>query len=195
MRAMLELPESARRKLTAPNFAYVATVREDGSAHVAPVWADLEDGRIVLATERGSIKERNLRRDPRVALSLADRRSPYDKLDVRGRVVEMRAGEEAARLMHALARKYTGHDYPYDMSRLVKVVIEPEGCFEEDYPDLREAEVDAAAQALAGEVRGLTVQVLEAAGRDQLDVLADLLAAARDDALARRALERLRAQT
>lgn len=192
---MLELPESARRKLTAPNFAFVATLREDGSPHVVPVWADLEDGRIVFATESGSLKERNVRRDPRVAVSLADRRSPYDKLDIRGRVVNIRAGEEVARLMHSLARKYTGLDYPYDTSRLVKVEIEPERCYEEDYPDLREAEVDAAARALAGEVRELAAQVLEAADRDHLDVLADLLAAARDDALVQRALERLRASS
>lgn len=189
---MLELPESARRKLRAPNFVFLATVREDGSPHVAPVWADLEDGRIVLATESGSIKERNLRRDPRVAVSVVDRRTPYDKLDVRGRVVDLEAGEEAVRLMHSLARKYTARDYPYDTSRLVKVVIEPEGCYEEDYPDLREADVDTAARILAGEVRELAAQVLERAGRDQLDALADLLAAARDEALAQRARDRLR---
>jgi PPOX class probable F420-dependent enzyme len=188
-----ELPESARRKLTEPNFVYLATVREDGSPHVVPVWADLEDGRIVLATESGSVKERNLRRDPRVAVSVADRRSPYDKLDVRGRVVAVEAGEEAVRLMHSLARKYTGRDYPYETSPLVKVVIEPERCYEEDYPDLRAADVDAAAQILAGEVRELAARMLETAGRDQLDALADLLAAARDDALVQRALERLRA--
>lgn len=189
---MLELPESARRKLTEPNFVFLGTVREDGSPHVVPVWADLEDGRIVLATEIGSVKERNLHRDPRVAVSVADRRSPYDKLDVRGRVVAVEAGEAAVRLMHSLARKYTARDYPYETSRLLKVVIEPERWYEEDYPELREADVDAAAQTLAGEVRELAAQMLDTAGRDQLDALADLLAAARDDALVQRARERLR---
>ncbi|MGH2995821.1 MAG: TIGR03618 family F420-dependent PPOX class oxidoreductase [Gaiellaceae bacterium] len=190
---MLQLSESARRKLAAPNFVFLATVRDDGSPHVVPVWADLEDGRIVLATESGSLKERNLRRDARVGLSVADRRTPYDKLDVRGRVVGMRAGEEAVRLMHSLAHKYTGRDYPYDMSRLVKVTIEPERIYEEDFPDLREAEVDTAAQVLSGEARELAAEVLATAGRDQLDALADLLAAARDDALVQRAREQLRA--
>jgi PPOX class probable F420-dependent enzyme len=190
---VLQLSESARRKLAAPNFVFLATVREDGSAHVAPVWTDLEEGRIVLATESGSLKERNLRRDPRVALSVADRRTPYDKLDVRGRVVGIRAGKDAERLMHSLAHKYTRRDYPYDMSQLVKVTIEPERAYEEDFPDLREAEVDTAAQVLSGETRELAAQVLETAGRGQLDALADLLAAARDDALVQRARGRLRA--
>lgn len=191
---MRELSESAREKLAGPSFAYVATVKESGAPHVAPVWVDLEGDRIAINTLAGSVKERNLRRDPRVALTVSDRRVPYDKLDVRGRALAFAQGDEAARHMHALARKYTGREYPYATDGLVKVVIEPEGWYEEDYPELSRQEAEHAAKRLASaseEVRDAVVRLLRSADRTQLVAVADLLAAARDEDSVRAAAERL----
>ena len=125
---MAELTENARKKLTEPNFAYLATVMEDGSPHVNPVWVDVDDGRVVFNTAVGRVKERNIRRDPRVALSVADKENPYDKVDIRGRVVDIIEGEEADRHIDELAMKYMGQEtYPYRQpgERRLKVVIEP----------------------------------------------------------------------
>ena len=113
--------------LSEPNFGYLATLMPDGSPHVSPMWVDVEDDRILLNTAEGRIKAANIRRDPRIALSVADRDDPYDKVDMRGRVVEIIPGEEAEEHIHSLARKYRGTDR-YSLrpgEQRLKLIVEP----------------------------------------------------------------------
>ena len=124
---MTKLTERARQKLSEPNFGYLATLMPDGSPHVSPMWVDVEDNRILLNTAEGRIKAANIRRDPRIALSIADRDDPYDKVDIRGRVLEIIPGEEAEEHIHALARKYRGTDR-YSLrpgEQRLKLIVEP----------------------------------------------------------------------
>jgi PPOX class probable F420-dependent enzyme len=125
---MIELSQTARALLEAPNLAFLATAMADGSPQVTPVWIALEDGFVTINTATGRVKERNMRRDPRVAISVAAQDDFYARTSVRGRVVEMIVGEEADRHIDALALKYIGQErYPdhNDRERRVKVVIEP----------------------------------------------------------------------
>ena len=125
---MAELNEKARRLLGQPNLAFLADVMEDGSPHVSPVWIEIQDGYVSFNTAVGRLKERNIRRDPRVAISVSDKDDPYDKVDIRGRVVEIVEGEEADRQIDRLAKKYTGRDtYPWRRpgERRVKMLVEP----------------------------------------------------------------------
>src|SRR4249920_808346 len=125
---MIELSQRARALLEAPNLAFLATAMADGSPQVTPVWIALENGYITINTATGRVKERNMRRDPRVAISVADKDDFYSRTSVRGRVVEMSEGEEADRHIDALALKHLGQErYPghNDRERRVKVVIEP----------------------------------------------------------------------
>jgi PPOX class probable F420-dependent enzyme len=111
---MAQLPDAAREKLEAPNVAYLADLMEDGSPHVSPVWVDIEDNTILFNSAEGRLKVRNIRRDPRVALSVADKENPYDKVDIRGRVVEIVEGQPALDQIDKLAMKYMGQEkYPY----------------------------------------------------------------------------------
>jgi PPOX class probable F420-dependent enzyme len=125
---MAELDDKARSKVDAPNLAFLATLMADGSPQVSPVWIARENGYITFNTAVGRVKERNMRRDPRVAVSVADRDDIYDRVCIRGRVVEMIEGEQADRQIDALAKKYLGVDvYPGhnpDEPR-VKVLVEP----------------------------------------------------------------------
>jgi PPOX class probable F420-dependent enzyme len=101
---------------------------EDGSPHVSPVWIALENGYITFNTAVGRLKDRNMRRDPRVAISIAERDDPYDKVDIRGQVVRIVEGEEAERQIDELAQKYIGKEtYPWRRPGevRVKVVVEP----------------------------------------------------------------------
>ncbi|MBW3593706.1 MAG: PPOX class F420-dependent oxidoreductase [Actinobacteria bacterium] len=126
---MAELNEKARRLIEEPNFGYIATVMEDGSPHVSPVWVDVENGYVRVNTATGRVKERNLRRDPRVAISVADRNNQYKKVDIRGRVVNMSEGDEAEQHIDVLAKKYMDVDaYPWRSpdERRVIVRIQPE---------------------------------------------------------------------
>ena len=110
---MAELTEHARNLLKGPNFGFVATVMEDGSPHVSPIWVDASDNQVLLNTAVGRVKERNVRRDPRIALSVAAADNPYDKVDIRGHVVDIVEGDEAWDHIDALNRKYMGTDEPY----------------------------------------------------------------------------------
>lgn len=125
---MAELSERTRSMIEAPNLAFLAELMEDGSPHVSPVWITLEDGKISFNTAVGRLKERNMRRDARVAISIAREDDPYDKIDIRGRVVELIEGDEAERQIDELAQKYIGEDtYPWRRpgEARVKVVVEP----------------------------------------------------------------------
>ena len=124
---MAEITENARQKLAAPNFGYLATVMDDGSPHVAPVWVDVADNHILLNTAAGRVKERNIRRDPRIALSIADKDNPYDKVDIRGRVVDIIDGDEAVEHINQLSMKYRGDpNYPLSPGeQRLKLIVEP----------------------------------------------------------------------
>jgi PPOX class probable F420-dependent enzyme len=124
---MAELSDKARKLLEGPNLLFVGTVNSDGSPQVTPVWTHVENGYITFNTAVGRAKERNLRRDPRVGLSIASRDDPMDKVDVIGRVVDMIEGDEAESQIDDLSEKYI-HQRPYPWRRgetRVKVLVEP----------------------------------------------------------------------
>ncbi len=130
---MAELTTKAQELIDQPNLGYLATVNSDGSPQVSPVWIDREDGRIVVNTAAGRAKERNMRREPRVAISVVSRENPYEKVDIRGRVVDVVEGDEAERHIDLMAKKYMGRDtYPWRSPEQRRVVfkIEPERVYE-----------------------------------------------------------------
>jgi PPOX class probable F420-dependent enzyme len=125
---MAELSDKARALFEGPNLLFVATVNADGSPQVTPVWTALENGNVTFNTAVGRAKERNLRRDPRVGLSITAKDNPFDKVDLAGRVVAFVEGDEAQAQIDDLSEKYLNQrPYPWrrpDEER-VKVVIEP----------------------------------------------------------------------
>jgi PPOX class probable F420-dependent enzyme len=122
-----EIPASCRDLLDKVAFAHLATLMPDGSPHVTPVWFEL-DGRVVrVNSAKGRLKDRNMRRDPRVALAVQDPQNPYHYVQLRGRVVEI-TEEGADAHIDRLAKRYLGVDrYPHRQPGEVRVVytIEP----------------------------------------------------------------------
>jgi PPOX class probable F420-dependent enzyme len=106
------LSDDIKRLIDGPNFAHLATIMSDGAPQSAPVWVTREGDRILVGTSEGSLKGRNTRRDPRVALSIVDFRDPYVEAQLRGRVVERRP-DTSFMLKDATARKYTGKEFPW----------------------------------------------------------------------------------
>ena len=95
------------------NFAFVATSMKDGSPHVTPTWVDIENNYILINTAIGRVKQKNVARDPRVSVSVADMNNPYHMVTVNGEIVEQVKGEEAERHIDKLAKKYLNKDkYP-----------------------------------------------------------------------------------
>lgn len=103
-------------------FAHVATLMPNGSPQVTPVWFDYDGQYIRINSAKGRQKDRNLRRDARVALSIQDPDNPYRYLQLRGRVVEL-TEEGADDHIDLLAKKYTGADrYPFRKAEEVRVI-------------------------------------------------------------------------
>jgi PPOX class probable F420-dependent enzyme len=110
---MARIPDGVREKLEAPNFWHFVTLNEDGSATTTPVWVHVDGDTVLVNTAAGRRKERNARRDPRVALSMHDPENPYSWIEIRGRVAEYVEGKPADDSIDALAKKYLGQDkYP-----------------------------------------------------------------------------------
>ncbi|MGH3205325.1 MAG: PPOX class F420-dependent oxidoreductase [Streptosporangiaceae bacterium] len=119
------LDPDVRRVLDGTSIAHLATVLPDGSPHTTPVYVGAYGDRIVFFTGPGSLKARNLRRDPRMALSIAPADNPFQPVVIRGRVGEWLDGDAAWEIVDRLATKYTGMSYPRGQERVV-AVIEPE---------------------------------------------------------------------
>jgi len=119
------LNPDVRRALDSTSLAHLATVLPDGSPHTVPLWIGTHDDHIVFLTGPDSRKARNLRRDPRVALSLTTPDNPFEPIIVRGRVIEWLEGDEAWPIIDELATKYIGQPYSRAQERVV-AVIEPE---------------------------------------------------------------------
>ena len=119
------LDPDVRRVLDGTSIAHLATVLPDGSPHTTPVYVGAYGDRIVFFTGPGSLKARNLRRDPRMALSIAPADNPFQPVVVRGRVVEWLDGDAAWEIIDQLAIKYTGAPYSRGQERVV-AVINPE---------------------------------------------------------------------
>lgn len=115
------IPASHADLLQKPAFAHLSTLMKDGSPQSTPVWVELEGDYVSFNSALGRVKDKNVRRDPRVALSIADPANPYRYLEVRGRVVEI-TQKGADEQIDRLAQKYLGKPkYPFRQSGEVRV--------------------------------------------------------------------------
>ena len=113
------------------NLVYIATVMKDGSPQVSPVWANYEDGYILVNTAEGRVKHKNVLRDPRVAISVTSNDDPLDMTTIRGIVEELITDYD---YKHAdkLTQQYMGREhYPFkrDDEKRVILKIKPNKVF------------------------------------------------------------------
>ena len=122
------IPEKYRDLFSKKTFGALTTLMPDGSPQTTPVWLDFRDGEVWVNSAVGRQKDRNVRRDPRVAIAVMDPDNPYRYVEVRGRVREItQDGAEAH--IDRMAGKYLGKDkYPYrrpgEQRVLYKIVVE-----------------------------------------------------------------------
>lgn len=110
---MATIPQQYQDLFQKKAFAHLATVNSDGTPQVTPVWVDFDGSHVRFNTAKGRVKERNVRRTPRVALAIMDPDNPYRYVRVSGRVVEV-TEQGADQHIDALAKKYLGKDrYPF----------------------------------------------------------------------------------
>ena len=121
----MKLDPEIRRILDGAPLVHLATVMADGAPHSVTIWAAPHGDRIAILTGPDSLKARNMRRDPRVALSLTPVDNPYAPVAIRGRVVEWIECDEAWEIIDPIAMKYIGQPYDRGLDRVV-LLIEPE---------------------------------------------------------------------
>ena len=120
---MRNLPKDVRELLDSPNYVHLSTLRADGSPRNWVVWVGLEGDNILICSTDCSWKSKDMRRDPRVALSVVDLANPYRMAVIQGRVVEVR-NDEGCRYMDPISFKYTGDPFPSRGPDRVCFVIE-----------------------------------------------------------------------
>jgi PPOX class probable F420-dependent enzyme len=107
----IPLPDDIRSLLDGPNYVHLATLRADGSPRNWVTWAGTEDDHVLICTGDSTWKAKDMRRDPRVSLSVTDFANPYRMAALQGRVVEVRDDEDC-RYMDPISIKYTGRPFP-----------------------------------------------------------------------------------
>ena len=125
---MAEIPKDYQDLFTKKSFAHLATIMGDGRPQVTPVWIDFDGTHILVNSATARVKDKNMRRDKRVALSILDPDNPYRYVAILGEVVEVtQSGADAH--IDALAKRYLGKDkYPYHRPGEARVIykIRPE---------------------------------------------------------------------
>jgi len=122
----IALSAEVKQLIDRPNFAHLATLMPDGSPNATPVWIGREGEHIVICTGETSLKGKNTRRDPRVALSIVDFTNPYEEVQIRGRVIERRPDPDL-KIMDPISHKYTGKPFPFrDPGGRVALIVEVE---------------------------------------------------------------------
>ena len=107
----IPIPDDVRALLDAPNYVHLSTLRADGSPRNWVVWVGLEGDHVLVCTSDTVLKAKDMRRDPRVGLSVTDLANPYRMATLQGRVVEIR-DDEGCRYMDPISIKYTSAPFP-----------------------------------------------------------------------------------
>ena len=105
------------------NFPMISTLLPSGQIQSHVVWVDCDDDHIVINTEVALRKFKNFQADPRVTVTIWDKKNPYFFAEVRGRVVEGVTGPEARAHIDALSQRYVGADYPEESIFLERVML------------------------------------------------------------------------
>ncbi len=116
------IPEPFKDLFTKVAFAHLATLMPDGSPQVTPVWCDFDGTHIRVNSAKGRVKDRNMRRNRKIAFSIMDPGNPYRHLDVQGEITDI-TEQGADAHIDALAKKYLGKDkYPFRAPGEVRVI-------------------------------------------------------------------------
>ena len=118
----MDLPESLVVLLHQASPCYIATLMPDGAPQMTQTWVDTDGEHVLINTVQGFQKDKNVARDPRVAMNISDPANPFRYFEVRGRVTGITT-EGGAEHIESLSQRYLGGPYPWfggrDQTRLI----------------------------------------------------------------------------
>jgi PPOX class probable F420-dependent enzyme len=117
-----KIPENFRDLFQKRAFGHIGTLMRDGRPHVSPVWFDFDGTHVRVNSAKGRVKDKNMRQNSHVALSIQDPENPYRYLGVQGEVIEVTENGADAHI-DSLAKKYMGVEkYPKRQPGEVRVI-------------------------------------------------------------------------
>ena len=122
-----ELRESDVELLKGTNYATFVTIDDDGLPQSTIIWIDTAEGNVLVNTAKGRVKDRNVRRDPKVSVLVVKEGDAYDWISVSGTVVDIEEGERAERHIDDLSHRYDGKGYGFTQGQVREILtIRPE---------------------------------------------------------------------
>ena len=119
----ISLPDELKAAIDSKSYAHLTTLDADGAPQASAMWIMRDGDQIVMNTAEGRRKWRNMKRDPRVAISLSPFDLPYRNWSMQGRVVEMRTSD-GVDTIDQLAQKYLDKErYPWLKPDMVRVTV------------------------------------------------------------------------
>lgn len=123
---MANIPENYLDIIDKRTFAHLATIMPDGSPQVSPIWIDRDGDHLIINSADGRLKDKNMRRDPRVAISMTDPDNPYRAIMLRGKIIDITT-EGADDHADKLSQKYLNKaKYPFRAPGEVRVLYRME---------------------------------------------------------------------
>jgi PPOX class probable F420-dependent enzyme len=114
---------------------HLATLRPDGSPSSRPLWTIVVNGQVVFFTQDTSAKARHIAGDPRVALSVTDKRNPYRSAWLRGRIGRTIEGDDALAIIDRISHAYIGRPFPMRSGTVFVVDGEAQGSADLPFED------------------------------------------------------------
>ena len=113
------------------NLIFIATVNTDGSPQLTPVWGNYDENHILINTAEGRLKHKNVKKDPRVAVSVVDHNNPLSMTTIKGKVVDIIPDYDYFHI-NKLTKQYMGiSEYPFKKENEKRIIfkIKPEKIF------------------------------------------------------------------
>jgi PPOX class probable F420-dependent enzyme len=108
----IALPQSVKKILQDKAYGHVVTLGAGAKPQVTMVWVDVDGDEVVFNTAEGRLKPKNLRRDPRITISVQDRNDPQSYMVVHGKASVTEAGADEH--IDKLAKRFLGAEkYPF----------------------------------------------------------------------------------
>jgi PPOX class probable F420-dependent enzyme len=117
----ISLSDAVRELVDGKNYATLATINADGSPQTSAMWVGRDGDDLLFSTIAGRLKDRNIRRDPRVSVTIMRRENPENYTEIRGTATITEEG--GLKLDNDLSWKYDGKDAGEDAPGEVRVVV------------------------------------------------------------------------
>ena len=121
----------AEKLFQGKNLIFIATINTDGSPQLTPVWGNYTDNHILINTAEGRIKHKNVKNDPRVAVSVVEHDNPLNMITIKGKVIEIIPDYDYSHA-NELTKQYMGiSEYPFktENEKRITFKIKPEKIF------------------------------------------------------------------